>query len=460
MKKTNACMALIFCLLFVSSGQQIRAEENEYEYDAFNVLQAVNAPKECINRNIDNNALLLGDLIEIAMCNNPLLSQSWLAAKKQAASYGQALSSYLPDINLSVSGTLRESKAGSGSWSDSADASASVGLSWLIWDFGGREASVDLAKSNLLTANFTSSQTMQDTVFNVVQAYYNLLSADAELKVAKENEETYRTSFNIASKRYELGLVSLSDKLNAETSYAQSQLTTVQAGNSVELAKGTLAELLNLSAATQLNLAAVELEYKDGMLKTDAADLIQEALNNRSDLKAAQESIKAAEYQLKKSEAENYPSVSLSGQGQTGNSFSGRNSQSYGGHIGIGVSVPLFTGFSNTYNTMVQKYNLQNTQKQLEAKISTARKNVWTAYQNYQTAVKNSEIADKLFVSSSQNYKVAVGAYKVGKNDILTLLEAQYKLAVARKEKSSALYGLFLAKNELLRAIGKMEMVQ
>ena len=429
--------------------------------DPFSVLGTRATPADCLNPDIDNKALSLKDLLNIAICNNPTLATSYMQAKSAEASYGKALSAYLPDLDASanIKGARNKNTSDDDSdWQNSSSMGASLTLSWLVYDFGSREADRDIAQKTLEQANFTKNQTLQDTVFNVISAYYSLLSAREALTVAKTNEETSSKSYQIALKKYELGLVKLSDKLQAETSFGQSQYAVTESEAALLKARGKLAELLNLSAATELDLAEVTLTVEDGKFEGDPKELIDEALARRADIKASEAATAAAKLAIDKAEAANYPSISFSSSASATDNLSGRSGQSYSGNIGLGVSVPLFTGFANTYNTITKRYDYQAQKDRLAALESSIRQDVWNKYQDYITSVKNYDISQKLFISASESFKVADGAYKAGKGNILELLNAQSALAEARREKSSSLYDLLLAKNDLLRAIGKVEM--
>ena len=84
-------------------------------------------------------------------------------------------------------------------------------------------------------------------VLLISKAYLNLLGAEESLKSELENEKMYAKSYEESKRKYELGMISLSDELQAKTSYENSSLAVIKAKNNVEQYKGNLAVLLNLS---------------------------------------------------------------------------------------------------------------------------------------------------------------------------------------------------------------------
>jgi outer membrane protein TolC len=80
---------------------------------------------------------------------------------------------------------------------------------------------------------------------------------------------------------------------------------------------------------------------------------------------------------------------------------------------------------------------------------------VWTAYQDYQTAMSSHKISLTVLESAKENQKVAFAMYKVGKGSILNLLTAESQLANSRKESIVSFYSVLTQKAKLYRAIGR-----
>ncbi|MBU2234051.1 MAG: TolC family protein, partial [Proteobacteria bacterium] len=76
------------------------------------------------------------------------------------------------------------------------------------------------------------------------------------------------------------------------------------------------------------------------------------------------------------------------------------------------------------------------------------------AYEDLMTAVRNETVAAQQLRQSEQNYEQAFGEYKVGKGDILSLVQAESLLAVAREQFISARMNAVLAKALLERVAG------
>ena len=64
------------------------------------------------------------------------------------------------------------------------------------------------------------------------------------MKSARANEAMYKKSYDEASRKYEVGMAALNDKLQTQTSYEQSKLKVIEMENAVKQYEGDLATIL------------------------------------------------------------------------------------------------------------------------------------------------------------------------------------------------------------------------
>ncbi len=438
-------------LLVAFSGSVAFAEES----DPFGVQK--DAPKEPESqKSIDAYELTLSDFIELAILNNPSLRQSYLQAKITAAQHGRSLSAYLPNVDASGSGSRSGEKWDTSDGVYSTGAAANLSLDWLLLDFGARSANTERTKQALIAANFNYDATLRNTVFSVVNAYFSLFSAQSDVQSSIANEESAKMAYDVASKRHDLEQVSLGDKLQAETSYVQAQLDTTRARNNLELMKGNLAALVNKPPQEDISLAENPYNEKDAQFEGRVEDLMKAAIEQRPEVLARRAEVESSAAELRAVEKEDNLRISLNSSAGINDGISPNTENLYNGSIGLRFTIPIFTGYDHTYSVMQSRYRLENTKASLSQTENDVRIDVWKSFQQYKTAVKAFEISQRLFASAEENEKIAMGAYKAGKLDIVNLLNAQSLLMSARREKSASLYNLLIAKSDLLRSLGKM----
>lgn len=425
--------------------------------DVFSVYRA-KAPQNCVDKDIGKGKIGLPELIEIGLCNNPALNRGYMQVKASEASLGKSKSEYLPDVSAGGSITDSFSKHQINGSNKSDPYSGNIALSWLLYDFGGRGARINREKAYLEQTQFTYNAALHDTILAIHTAYLNLLSSEEVLKSAKTSEASYKKSYEESARRYELGLVSLSDKLQAKTSYEQSRLEVVTAENTVKQNQGDLAVLLNLSPDTPFDLRRPPKNKDITQLesgKRSVQALMQTALELRPEIKSAESSMQAAKENIKAAKAQNLPTISANGRFAYEDDWKYNNPYQYGSSAGLSVSVPLFTGFANSYNISEAKFQYNQTKFTVAETKESVKNEVWSAYQNYKTAVTGHEISKQVLASAEEAERVAFAMYQVGKGDILTLLTASANLASARKETIVAFYSVLRSKSNLYRAVGR-----
>ncbi len=424
-------------------------------FDPLSVYQ-IQPPANCVEADL-NNQLTLPDLIQIGICTNPALNRDYMSVRATEAELGMARSEYLPSVGVEASADMQNIKVEGTNSRQVEPYSANIGASWLLYDFGGRSSRVKRTKAYLESESWTYNAVLQETVLAIHQAYLNLLGAKELLKSTEVSEKSFQKAFNEAKRKYELGLVSLSDKLQAQTGYEQASLAVIQAQNAVKQAQGDLATLLNLSPDVELKLEQTfdEKDLTELGLSGTVSDLMNMALNQRPETKAADSALIAAKENIHDARTQMMPRLSAHGNVSLNDNWKNHQLYERGSGVGLTVSMPLFTGFSNTYNVAAAKSRYEQAQYSVQDVQIGIRNQVWRAYQDYQTAGEAYKKSLQILKSAQENERVAFRSYKVGKDDMLNLLTANAALASAMHDKVQAFYNVLISKAVLYRAIGQ-----
>ncbi len=413
-------------------------------------------PQGCVDKDVTSDELSLEDLIQVGLCTNPALAAEYMGVKASEAGLGAARAEYLPSVTLTGRGNIAGEKAEGHGYSQSEPYSGKAEASWLLFDFGGRGARVGGTRAYLNAARFTYNASLQELVLSIQTAYLRLLAAQESLTSAKASLDSYKQSYTEAQKRYKLGMVSLSDKLQAQTRYEEALLSVVRAENAVKQYGGNLAVLLNLRPDTDVKLAKPVFDEKFIQIETDdVKELMKEALAVRPEIQAQQSSQEAQKANLRVARTRMLPSLSATASASYNDNWKYSRPYTSDNSAGLMLTWPLFSGFSNMYAAQQASYAYQQAQNQTQNLTRQVENEVWHAYQNYKTALRSYEISQTVLASAQENHRVAFRYYEVGKGDILNLLSAVAQLADARQNKITAFYDLLLSKANLYRSIGK-----
>lgn len=392
----------------------------------------------------------LAGIVERALCNNPQTREAWANARYQAAQVGVSESAYLPSISVSGTGSRNVSDGSKTSTQQSVTAS----LSYLLYDFGARDATLENARQILAAANATQDATIQSVFLSAVQAYYQFLAAQAAVESVKEAEKSALESLNSATARYGVGIGTPADKLQAQTAYSQAVLNRIQAEGNQQNAQGILANSMGMDANQRFGVAPPLVQVPDTHFERDIGSLIEEARRQRPDLAAAESQVNAAKSSAEAARASDMPTLSLSTSfDRTHSSITDPANSSA---LGVSINFPLFTGYNTTYRIRAAQEQIETRLAQRERVNQQVALDVWKAYQGVVTGTQAVRSSTDLVASATQSERVALGRYKAGVGNILDVLTAQTALASARLQNIQATYDWYLAKASLAQSMGKL----
>lgn len=404
--------------------------------------------------------LTLADVVDLALCNNAQTHSLWASARGQAAQVGVSTAAYLPTLSALGSVSNTHSQTGSQAQVNSLSQTASLSVNYLLYDFGGRSATLDNAKQLLIAANATRDATLQNNFLSAVQSYYALLSARASVQSYQVDELKARESLAAAQARYQAGVATPVDRLQAQTTLSQAQLNRIRGEGDASNAQGTLANIMGFDASQPYTLQAVAEEMPDPVIEQDIGKLIADARQKRPDLAAAESQIKAAEAQLQATKATGRPTIIVGAMAGVSNPDIQNSSAIQSSSLGVTLSVPLFSGFKTNYQARAAEAQVEGRVADRDRLASQIALDVWKAYQGLLTNSQALRSADDLVLAATQSEKMILGRYKAGIGNILDTLSAQSALASARQQRVAALYNFLISRFALAQAIGQLDLTQ
>ncbi len=398
--------------------------------------------------------LRLTDVIDIALRNNTATSAAWADARAAAASYGAAMGQYYPTI--AVNGNAQALKTVPSNVPVSLTRqfySATLTVSWLLFDFGGRSGSVGAAREALLAADWTHNATLQSVVLGVEQAYFDYLAAKALLAAQQTTVKEAQTNLEAAQQRHAVGLATIADVLQAKTARSQAQLALEATEGQLQTTRGALALSMGLPANVPYDIGLPS----DTTLPlgiTDSIDtLITHAVRERPDLAAARAQVAAAQARLSVARAQALPSLSVGG--NTGETYFLNSSTSGNGYTAsVTLSIPVFSGGAQIYNVQAAAAAADAAAERARGFEQQVIYQVFNAYYALRTATQQVSTSADLLASATQSEQVALGRYRAGAGSLLDLLTAEAALANARAQAITARFSWSVALAQLARNAG------
>lgn len=421
-------------------------------FDPFD-MQAGIAPLPCVRPQI-SGALGLAEVVDLALCNNPQTREAWASARVQAGLVGVALAPYLPTLNATLGSSRNRSQIEDQNTNKRTLNSASATLSWLLYDFGVREATLESTRQLLTAAVATQDTTRQAVFLAALQSFYQVHALQAALDAAQLSEKAARESLAAAEARYRAGSATPADRLQAQTALSQTTLTRIRVDGELKNARGGLANVIGLDASRPVVLAPLGAMSPPQDFERNIETLIEEARQRRPDLSAAEAQLRAARASVDATRAAHLPSFSLQAT-PTWQDSSGLTTHS--SSFGVAVNIPLFTGFSQTYKVRTAEAQADVRAAQRDRLQLQVALDVWKSYQNLTTATQSMRTTADLLASAEQSEQVALGRYRAGVGNILDLLAAQSALASARQQRVQSAFDWNVSRATLAQSVGVLD---
>jgi len=453
--RSATCLAAPLCaalLLLLAGAPRMRAQcqgkLSSLEATA-GCTSRSNAPTSRADIN-PNKSYSLDELIDIAESNNPITRIAWESAKQAAERLGMARSEYYPHLAaLALAGDQHSIEpwpkplgAPNGRFLlDASTLESGVELQYNVYDFGKRAGRVEASNAARLAAAATFQRTNQDVAFRVVTSYFNLITAQERLEASRQIVKTAQTTQDAAEAQLANGRATLPDVLNARAAAAQARYDQEASIGGVDTARVVLRETIGVEPSDAILVEQPTDLPLPAQVGESTASLVEKAMQQRPDLRAISEALRAANAQLKIARAEYSPTISFG-------AFAGRqalwpstnlpgpNQLGYGNEsvwsVAVSAHWSIFDGGLRRHEVLdadAKRREAENARREKEDAIG---REVWTAYVQFRTAVRQHEAAQTLLTSASTSYDASLDAYGYGVKNLVDLVTAENQLAQAR----------------------------
>jgi outer membrane protein TolC len=455
MLKKIILLSLIFGMLPVWAND-IGNEVNEKEYPSADaVLPKTNGNTQFIieggvEKNID---MTLDKCIELALGNNPQINSAFHDILASDARIKQVWSNYFPQVSWQTGYTkikqLQLSDALGRNLTFNYYILGQVTLQQMLYDFGVTQNQATIKRLDYEAYKTTLGATVNDVIYQTKDAYYNLLYAFENKKVAQDTVDKFEMFYNQAKAFYEIGMNPKVDVTIAEVNLSNAKLQLIQADNAVNLAVARLNNVMGIPFIDKYNVQE-RLKYQP--VDVTFAQSVEIAREARPELKLAELKVESAKQTLKLVKKSYFPTLSVEGQYQIGGkSWTSNYGYNFGGYLNF-----------PTVNGMLIKNEIKEARYLYDKEIANAKNTQNTIYLEIQNAFltleekKNQMPVAMLNVKQAkENYELSYGRYRVGEANPTELKDAQIAYQQAQLNYYNALYQYNSAKAALEKAIGK-----
>jgi outer membrane protein len=389
----------------------------------------------------------LAELIDVAESNNPETRVAWERARAQAASLGVSRSELYPTLAAAALSQTSRQEADFGNRFDAQTVQqfeAALDLGYTVFDFGARRSRINTARAQLLAANFAFNDTHRNVIFQVEQSYYRLLSSMGQEDAARASLSNAQAVQDAAEDRLAHGLATLPDVLEARSATAQAEYDLQSVLGAEEIARGDLATAVGERASLTIKVQPLDQLPIPNSINDTVEGAIDRALSQRPDLMQQVAEVRSANARMQEARSAYFPALSLNA-GPAAQSLYGLQSP-YGwshttgleGALSFSLTWTIFDGGARKNRLLQARANVHEAEAQTEVKRDQIADEVWAAYSNLNTALRQRQAAIALLEAASQSYDAALQSYNYGVRSLLDVTAAQRTLAQARSADVSA----------------------
>ena len=324
---------------------------------------------------------------------------------------------------------------------------------------GAITASNKIADINEEMAANSLEMRKQGTLYNIDQAYWQVVSLRHKQKLAESYVALVKKLKGDVQKMIDQGVATKGDGLSVGVRVNEAEMALTQVTDGLALSKMLLCQLCGLPEDENITLVDEEnrnLSNNQGFLNTP------NNLNydNRPELKVLQNTVDISKQTTNMLKAGNLPQVLLTGGYAMSNpsTFNGFEKK-FGGffNLGVLVRVPIWNWGDVKYKvraskgaTVMANLELDEARELIELQVNQSNFKVKEAQKKLTMALSNVANAD-------ENLRMANLAFKEGTATYTTVMEAQTAWNQAQSQKIDAEIGIKLSEVELQKALGTLK---
>jgi outer membrane protein len=376
----------------------------------------------------------------IAIKNNPQITIGKLRALAALQNVREVRSALLPTAYLSL--TAVDSNPGSRITAGLLNnptvyprAAGGASVTQLVTDFGRTTNLLSSSQYGAKAEDQNAAATRADILLVVDQAFYNSLETKALVIVAEQTVNARQALVDKIQALTNAKLKSDIDLSFSKVELARAKLLLLEAQNNYQISLAALSAILGYS--DEQNFQLIEETTPINAPPDDVAPLIQQAIQQRPEIKALQFQVESAQKFGSAEHDLSRPTVNALG--AVGEApVRDDHIPNWYGAVGVNINIPVFNGF--LYNARAKAADLQTEvqrQSLLDTRNNIAR-DVRNAWEDTHRAFERLAVTQQLREQADLSMSLAQARYNLGLGSIVELTQGELEKTQADIEDTDA----------------------
>lgn len=270
-----------------------------------------------------------------------------------------------------------------------------------------------------------------DLVYKVSVAFYNMLSAKEQLSIASMNRDRQKASFEVASNKYNAGLIRETEALQMEIDLGAAENNYDLASVRFTSSKNDLKKVLGLSSKDSISVVG-DFEYSEVFVDVEKA--VQLGFDNRLEIREREIEIELSGIQIKKRKADRFVKGDITayydfigvgydnlGTPAFGNAYDDMQNRPGNRGLALNIYIPLLDwGVNKSLQRAAeatqqgQRYNLELDKVTIETDIRNLVNRLHSSLNRLKLLERNVQLAER-------NFEISMARFNNGGIDAQTL---------------------------------------
>ncbi len=407
--------------------------------------------QDAIKYTLENNygILISKNETEIGKINNNWANAGAIPVISATANKAIGLSNLDQKLN---NGTITQKKG-----STTQNLNAGLAINWRVFDGFRMFATKQKLEEVEKRGEYLFRKNVNETVYDVVTAYYRIVTLGEQAEASEEQISLYRDRYNLSKRKYEIGTGAKFEVLEAEVDLNAQRSNLLALENEMSLAKSSLNNLMGRTPEVIFQVVdTIIIQSLPALLDVKAKIDLQ-----NPDVMLANNNLDILRQTKKEIDAARLPTINING---FYNFAKSRNSagftlfnQSYGPSGSVGVTIPVFNGGLVKKQLQIADIDIRNQQlytDQTKNDIATALNNV---YINYHNSLKAIVLEKENLLLATENINIAMERYRVLNITSVELRQIQISYNAVKNRLYNALLQAKVAEAGVALLMGDIE---
>jgi outer membrane protein len=422
----------------------------------------------------------LKDVYSRALTSDPLIREAEANRLATRESKPQAVAALLPQIAANATYQDNESVGSQTFLQEEDDGTVTIGVAQTETD-GTREAwNVELRQSifrwqnwaELKRSNAEGAQAQaeyvvaqQDLILRAAEAYFNVLAARDTLEAAQAAHDAIGRQLEQSEKRFEVGLIAVTDVQDAKSAYDSATAALIQAKRNLATSGEILRELTG-DAWDSLEKPGNDMPLA-GPDPANAEDWVKLALDQNARLAASRLAADVTRQVVNIERGGHFPEVDFvvtRGEFQDDGRFTNQGGVTFPSDAdsedttyAVQVTLPIFSGGATSSRVRQAQYRHTAARERLERTIRETERSTRDAYLGVNSEVARVQSLKQAVESAQTALQATEAGYEVGTRTSVDVLQARQRLFQSQTDYARSRYDYLLNVLRLQQAAGTLD---